>query len=84
MYALDIPSTNLIQEEQLRNNLQLSISFSRNRMKELVMLIRSSTFKEAQSILCTVYFRCGVWTSFKTIKVNERTLRLVTWDTACS
>ncbi|CAN1313453.1 ATP-dependent DNA helicase Q-like 5 [Linum perenne] len=31
MSALDIPATNLIHKEQLRENLQLSVSFSRNR-----------------------------------------------------
>lgn len=31
MSALEIPSTNLIQKAQLRNNFQLSVSLSRNR-----------------------------------------------------
>ncbi|CAL1359848.1 unnamed protein product [Linum trigynum] len=57
MSALDIPSTNLIQKEQLRDNLQLSVSFSKNRMKDLLMLIKSSAYKEVQSIIIYCKFQ---------------------------
>ncbi|GAV85456.1 DEAD domain-containing protein/Helicase_C domain-containing protein, partial [Cephalotus follicularis] len=59
MSALDIPLTNLIQKAQLRDNLQLSVSLSGNRhvMKDLLKLITSSPFKEAQSIIVYCKFQ---------------------------
>ncbi|CAN0896192.1 ATP-dependent DNA helicase Q-like 5 [Linum grandiflorum] len=57
MSALDIPSTNLIHKEQLRDNLQLSVSFSRNRMKDLLSLIKSSLFSEVKSIIVYCKFQ---------------------------
>ncbi|CAN1152504.1 ATP-dependent DNA helicase Q-like 5 [Linum perenne] len=57
MSALDIPATNLIHKEQLRENLQLSVSFSRNRMKDLLSLIKSSVFSEVKSIIVYCKFQ---------------------------
>ncbi|XP_059445043.1 ATP-dependent DNA helicase Q-like 5 isoform X2 [Corylus avellana] len=57
MSALAIPQTNLIQKAQLRDNLQLSVSLSGNRMKDLLMLIKSSPFKEVQSIIIYCKFQ---------------------------
>ncbi|KAI4336613.1 hypothetical protein L6164_015117 [Bauhinia variegata] len=57
MSALDIPGTNLIQKPQLRDNLHLSVSLARNRMKDLLMLIKSSPFVEVQSIIIYCKFQ---------------------------
>ncbi|KAK1403216.1 DNA helicase [Heracleum sosnowskyi] len=51
MSALDIPPTNLIQAAQLRENFQLSVSLSENRMKHLTALLRSSPYKDITSII---------------------------------
>ncbi|XP_024025735.1 ATP-dependent DNA helicase Q-like 5 [Morus notabilis] len=74
MSALEIPSTNLIQKAPLRDNLQLSVSLSRNRqvsytfflnktrMKDLLMLIKSPPFTEVRSIIvyCKFQFETDV------------------------
>ncbi|XP_022776263.1 ATP-dependent DNA helicase Q-like 5 [Durio zibethinus] len=57
MSALEIPSTNLIQNAQLRDNLQLSVSLSGNRMKDMLKLMKSSPFLEAQSIIVYCKFQ---------------------------
>ncbi|KAK4551881.1 hypothetical protein RGQ29_032243 [Quercus rubra] len=57
MSALAIPQTNLIQKEQLRENLQLSVSLSGNRMKDLLTLMKSSPFKEVKSIILYCKFQ---------------------------
>ncbi|EOY00836.1 DEAD/DEAH box RNA helicase family protein isoform 3 [Theobroma cacao] len=57
MSALEIPSTNLIQKAQLRDNLRLSVSLSGNRMKDMLKLMKSSPFSEAQSIIVYCKFQ---------------------------
>ncbi|XP_059316398.1 ATP-dependent DNA helicase Q-like 5 [Lycium ferocissimum] len=57
MHALDIPSTNLIQVVKPRDNLQLSVSLSQNRMKDLMTLLKSSPFSEAKSIIIYCKFQ---------------------------
>ncbi|CAB4294759.1 unnamed protein product [Prunus armeniaca] len=57
MSALEIPPTNLIQKAILRDNLQLSVSLSRNRMKDLLMLIKSTSFTDVQSIIIYCKFQ---------------------------
>lgn len=57
MSALDIPSTNLIQKATLRDNLRLSVSLARNRMKDLLVLIKSSPFVEVKSIIIYCKFQ---------------------------
>ncbi|XP_055810452.1 ATP-dependent DNA helicase Q-like 5 [Solanum dulcamara] len=57
MHALDIPSTNLIQVLKPRDNLQLSVSSSENRMKDLMTLLKSSPFSEAKSIIIYCKFQ---------------------------
>ncbi|OMO81432.1 hypothetical protein COLO4_23621 [Corchorus olitorius] len=57
MSALEIPSTNLIQKAQIRDNLRLSVSLSGNRLKELLKLMKSSPFSEAQSIIVYCKFQ---------------------------
>ncbi|KAA8529737.1 hypothetical protein F0562_034163 [Nyssa sinensis] len=57
MSALEIPPTNLIQAAPLRDNLQLSLSLSGNRMKDLMMLIKSSPFMEVRSIIIYCKFQ---------------------------
>ncbi|KAL5552489.1 hypothetical protein UlMin_039890 [Ulmus minor] len=57
MSALEIPSSNLIQKSKLRENFQLSISLSRNRMKDLLSVIKSSPFVEVQSIIIYCKFQ---------------------------
>ncbi|KAM3202788.1 ATP-dependent DNA helicase Q-like 5 [Capsicum annuum] len=57
MHALDIPSTNLIQVVKPRDNLQLSVSSSENRMKDLMTLLKSSPFLEAKSIIIYCKFQ---------------------------
>ncbi|KAL4587013.1 hypothetical protein LXL04_011662 [Taraxacum kok-saghyz] len=62
MCSLEIPSTNLIQAKQTRDNLQLSVSLSENRqvkmlllfakkMKDLMILLRDSPYTEVKSII---------------------------------
>ncbi|XP_028113388.1 ATP-dependent DNA helicase Q-like 5 isoform X5 [Camellia sinensis] len=57
MCALEISPTNLIKASHLRDNLQLSVTLSRNRMKDLMMLIKSSPFAEVQSIIIYCKFQ---------------------------
>ncbi|KAG8640021.1 ATP-dependent DNA helicase Q-like 5 isoform X3 [Manihot esculenta] len=57
MSALEISSANLIQKPHLRDNLQLSVSLSGNRMKDLLRLIKSSPFMEVQSIIIYCKFQ---------------------------
>ncbi|CAL0306381.1 unnamed protein product [Lupinus luteus] len=57
MSALDIPCTNLIQRAQLRDNLHLSVSLVRNRMKDLLTMIKSSPFSEVSSIIIYCKFQ---------------------------
>ncbi|XP_016501659.2 ATP-dependent DNA helicase Q-like 5 isoform X1 [Nicotiana tabacum] len=57
MHALDIPSSNLIQAVKPRDNLQLSVSLSENRMKDLMTLLKTSPFSEAKSIIIYCKFQ---------------------------
>ncbi|KAF3431093.1 hypothetical protein FNV43_RR25823 [Rhamnella rubrinervis] len=57
MSALEIPKTNLIQKAQFRTNFQLSVLPSRNRMKDLLMLIKTSPLIEVQSIIVYCKFQ---------------------------
>ncbi|KAF4378775.1 hypothetical protein F8388_006226 [Cannabis sativa] len=62
MSALEIPPTSLIQKAHLRDNLHLSVSLSKDKMKDLLALIKSSPFKEVQSIIvyCKFQFETDV------------------------
>ncbi|PRQ39982.1 putative DNA helicase [Rosa chinensis] len=57
MSALEIPPNNLIQKANLRDNLKLSVSSSGNRMKDLLKLIKSTSFKDVQSIIIYCKFQ---------------------------
>lgn len=57
MSALEIPLTNLVQRSYLRDNLQLSVSLSGNRMKDLLLLVKSSPFTEVRSIIIYTKFQ---------------------------
>ncbi|KAG5236488.1 ATP-dependent DNA helicase family protein [Salix suchowensis] len=57
MSALEIPSTNLIHNANLRDNMQLSVSLSGNRTKDLLKLIKSPPFAELQSIIIYCKFQ---------------------------
>ncbi|XP_050372135.1 ATP-dependent DNA helicase Q-like 5 [Argentina anserina] len=57
MSALEIPPTSLIQKANVRDNLQLSVSSSENRMKDLLKLIKSTSFKDVQSIIVYCKFQ---------------------------
>ncbi|XP_057949514.1 ATP-dependent DNA helicase Q-like 5 isoform X2 [Malania oleifera] len=57
MSALEIPPTNLILRTQPRDNQQLSVSMSANRMKDLLMLIKSSPFTDLRSIIIYCKFQ---------------------------
>ncbi|PSS26939.1 ATP-dependent DNA helicase Q-like [Actinidia chinensis var. chinensis] len=57
MHALEIPPTNLIKSDKLRDNLQLSVTVSTNRMKDLMLLINSPPFSEVQSIIVYCKFQ---------------------------
>ncbi|KAJ6898409.1 hypothetical protein NC652_025046 [Populus alba x Populus x berolinensis] len=54
MSALEIPSTNLIQNAKLRDNMQLSVSL---KTKDLLTLIKSPPFVELQSIIIYCKFQ---------------------------
>ncbi|KAK3443292.1 hypothetical protein EUGRSUZ_B03462, partial [Eucalyptus grandis] len=64
MGALEIPSSNLIRKVPLRDNLQLFISLSHNRMKDLLMLLRSSPYSEVQSIIVYCKFQIVATVAF--------------------
>ncbi|WVZ86183.1 hypothetical protein U9M48_033011 [Paspalum notatum var. saurae] len=55
--ALEIPSNNLIKTSQMRDNLQLSISSSDNRLKDLLLLLKSSPFVDMRSIIIYCKFQ---------------------------
>uniref|UniRef100_A0ACD5USP1 Uncharacterized protein n=1 Tax=Avena sativa TaxID=4498 RepID=A0ACD5USP1_AVESA len=60
--TLEIPSSNLIQTSQIRENLQLSISMSDNRLKDLLLLLKSPPFVDMKSII--VYCKFQTETDF--------------------
>ncbi|KAJ0495501.1 putative DNA helicase [Helianthus annuus] len=51
MRSLEIPPTNLVQAAQVRDNLQLSVSLSGNRMKDLMALLKALPYTEVKSII---------------------------------
>ncbi|KAM3387772.1 hypothetical protein ACQJBY_010550 [Aegilops geniculata] len=55
--ALEIPSGNLIQTSQIRENLKLSISMSDNRLKDLMLLLKSPSFVNMRSIIVYCKFQ---------------------------
>ncbi|XP_073059214.1 ATP-dependent DNA helicase Q-like 5 [Primulina eburnea] len=57
MHALEIPATNLIKLDNLRENLHLSISVSGNRVKDLMALMKSSPFSDIKSIIIYCKFQ---------------------------
>ncbi|KAK4779624.1 hypothetical protein SAY87_015730 [Trapa incisa] len=57
MSALEIPATNLILKAHLRDNLLLSVSLSQNKMKDLLMLLKSPPFNKIQSIIVYCKFQ---------------------------
>ncbi|KAG2320753.1 hypothetical protein Bca4012_056211 [Brassica carinata] len=58
MSALEIPSTNLIQKSQLRDNFELSVSLSgANRLKDLLILMESQPYKKIRSIIVYCKFQ---------------------------
>ncbi|XP_062110601.1 ATP-dependent DNA helicase Q-like 5 isoform X2 [Humulus lupulus] len=57
MSALEIPPTSLVQKAHLRDNLHLSVSLSKDKMKDLLALIKSSPFKEVKSIIVYCKFQ---------------------------
>ncbi|KFK44663.1 hypothetical protein AALP_AA1G287700 [Arabis alpina] len=58
MSALEIPSTNLIQKSQLRDNFELSVSLSgANRLKDLLILMESPPYKKIRSIIVYCKFQ---------------------------
>ncbi|CAN6996630.1 unnamed protein product [Brassica rapa subsp. trilocularis] len=58
MSALEIPSTNLIQKSQLRENFELSVSLGgANRLKDLLILMESQPYKKIRSIIVYCKFQ---------------------------
>lgn len=57
MGVLEIPSSNLIQAGQFRSNLELSVTLSKNRMKDLVSLIKSPPISKVKSIIIYCKFQ---------------------------
>ncbi|XP_078172709.1 DEAD/DEAH box RNA helicase family protein isoform X1 [Carex rostrata] len=57
MKSLEILPNNLIQKSQIRANLQLSISSSENRSKDLLVLLKSSPFVGMKSIIVYCKFQ---------------------------
>ncbi|RID53436.1 hypothetical protein BRARA_G00828 [Brassica rapa] len=58
MSALEIPSSNLIQKSQLRENFELSVSLSgANRLKDLLILMESQPYKKIRSIIVYCKFQ---------------------------
>ncbi|KAJ4961023.1 hypothetical protein NE237_020933 [Protea cynaroides] len=57
MCALEIPATNFIQTSQIRENLQLSVTLSDNRLKDLLMLMKSTPLTEVWSIIIYCKFQ---------------------------
>ncbi|VFQ71468.1 unnamed protein product [Cuscuta campestris] len=57
MHSLNIPSTNLIQTTKLRDNLQMSVSISSNRLKDVIGLLKSSPFSDVKSIIIYCKFQ---------------------------
>ncbi|ERN13658.1 ATP-dependent DNA helicase Q-like 5 isoform X1 [Amborella trichopoda] len=64
--SLDISPINLIQASHVRENLQLSVTFSGNRLKDLLKLIKSSPFADLQSIIvyCKFQFETDMVSKF--------------------
>ncbi|XP_022945198.1 ATP-dependent DNA helicase Q-like 5 isoform X1 [Cucurbita moschata] len=57
MTSLEIPSDNLVLKTTVRTNLQLSVSMSTNRVKDLLKLIKSSPIAEVRSIIIYCKFQ---------------------------
>uniref|UniRef100_A0A7N0ZT59 DNA 3'-5' helicase n=1 Tax=Kalanchoe fedtschenkoi TaxID=63787 RepID=A0A7N0ZT59_KALFE len=57
MSALEIPHSNLVQTTKLRDGLQLCVSASSNRMKDVIMLMKSPPFSGIKSIIIYCKFQ---------------------------
>ncbi|KAL9688103.1 hypothetical protein QQ045_032517 [Rhodiola kirilowii] len=57
MSALEIPRSNLVQTTKLRDGLQLSVSASSNRMKDVMVLMKSPPFSDIKSIIIYCKFQ---------------------------
>ncbi|KAG0489297.1 hypothetical protein HPP92_008108 [Vanilla planifolia] len=57
MSALEVPSKNLIQNCQIRENLQHFVTFSADRLKDLLFLMKSSPMDDMQSIIVYCKFQ---------------------------
>ncbi|XP_039124177.1 ATP-dependent DNA helicase Q-like 5 isoform X3 [Dioscorea cayenensis subsp. rotundata] len=57
MHALEIPAANLIQTCQIRDNIQLFVISSGNRLKDLLMLMKSSSLVDKQSVIIYCKFQ---------------------------
>ncbi|KAH7680875.1 DNA helicase protein [Dioscorea alata] len=57
MRALEIPAVNLIQTCQIRDNIQLFVISSGNRLKDLLMLMKSSSLVDKQSVIIYCKFQ---------------------------
>ncbi|KAH0465923.1 hypothetical protein IEQ34_006026 [Dendrobium chrysotoxum] len=57
MGALEIPSTSLINTRQIRENLQLFITSSDNRLKDLLILLKSTPMVDTRSIIIYCKFQ---------------------------
>ncbi|XP_047310899.1 ATP-dependent DNA helicase Q-like 5 [Impatiens glandulifera] len=65
MQGLEIPSSNLIQAGHCRNNLELSVTLSKNRMKDLVALMKSPSMSKVKSIIIYCKFQSDTVTLSK-------------------
>ncbi|XP_020246130.1 ATP-dependent DNA helicase Q-like 5 [Asparagus officinalis] len=57
MHALEIPESNLIQACKIRENLQHFVTLSGNRLKDLLLLMKSSTVVNLRSIIIYCKFQ---------------------------
>lgn len=71
LHSLEISPSDVVQVSHLRENLQLSFSFSDNRMKDLLLLMKSPPFLEARSIIIYCKFQAETDSVSKFLRDNN-------------
>lgn len=71
LHSLEISPRDVVQVSHMRENLQLSFSFSQNRMKDLLSLIKSPPFLEARSIIVYCKFQAETDSVSKFLRDNN-------------
>lgn len=71
LHSLEISPGDVVQVSHMRENLQLSFSFTENRMKDLLSLMKSPPFLEARSVIVYCKFQAETDSVSKFLRDNN-------------